>query len=665
MMIHPRLFDRFSGSRKDYDRQVRTVCRECSLRCGIIAYLRNGRMIDLHGDDDHPVNRGRLCAQGLAFVQGIVSPYRLTRPAFRSSLEDPFTAVEDWGKALDWLAENLRKIKDRYGAESLVILSDPEADLEFAIGASRFAGLLGTPHLYHPWNAPSSPTGLMLSNPAPPCYEWGKSRSLFLIGADIAATHPVAFGWVLEARQRGAKIIAADVRFTRTLARADLPLSIRAGSENALGLALMKLVREDPGQHGGLALEGLKNPDQWLEALDRLSWPELKKVLGLSDKTLKELQSLLRENHPAVFVTGRNLTELEGYGVWPALATIESGTEKKGGGWYPLDLTTPPLNPRQGLAGPPPAGIEEKEGFQAAGTWKELRKQIEAGAMRPRAVLCPEDGLEDLLWAFQDQEKIPDLIATFGCFPGFARERSHAFFPGSLWAETSGLCFSNDRSVHWGEKILEPLAGCRSGLAFWAGMAKRFGGQEAFPWLREEGTTDQDSFCRWVLESSPALRGLSLNLLKDPDRISSSPLFWSFGPEGVKDPDIDPKPAVRAVASLASTRDGGPFPFHFQQTPLVTRSGSAGRFWPSTQDLEEDDAVQIHPQTALALEIENGNAVVVASPAGNLAGRAWITRMVPPWMVASPKNLGQDRVLVHKKDQTPEEALSLLKERLS
>src|SRR5579859_2175829 len=49
----------------------------------------------------------------------------------------------------------------------------------------------------------------------------------------MAENHPVGFQWVVEAKQRGAKIIHVDPRFTRTSALADLHVPIRAGTDIA------------------------------------------------------------------------------------------------------------------------------------------------------------------------------------------------------------------------------------------------------------------------------------------------------------------------------------------------------------------------------------------------------------------------------------------------
>src|SRR6478736_5491184 len=53
------------------------------------------------------------------------------------------------------------------------------------------------------------------------------------MGSSMAENHPVGFQWVMEARERGAKIIHVDPRFTRTSAMANLHIPIRPGSDIA------------------------------------------------------------------------------------------------------------------------------------------------------------------------------------------------------------------------------------------------------------------------------------------------------------------------------------------------------------------------------------------------------------------------------------------------
>jgi formate dehydrogenase major subunit len=69
--------------------------------------------------------------------------------------------------------------------------------------------------------------------------------AILIMGSSMAENHPVAFQWVIEARERGAKVIHVDPRFTRTSAMADLWLPLRAGSDIVLLGALIRHVLEN------------------------------------------------------------------------------------------------------------------------------------------------------------------------------------------------------------------------------------------------------------------------------------------------------------------------------------------------------------------------------------------------------------------------------------
>ena len=55
--------------------------------------------------------------------------------------------------------------------------------------------------------------------------------AILIMGSSMAENHPVGFQWVIAARERGAKIIHVDPRFTRTSAMADIWVPLRAGSD--------------------------------------------------------------------------------------------------------------------------------------------------------------------------------------------------------------------------------------------------------------------------------------------------------------------------------------------------------------------------------------------------------------------------------------------------
>lgn len=69
--------------------------------------------------------------------------------------------------------------------------------------------------------------------------------AILIMGSSMAENHPVGFQWVVEAREKGAKIIHVDPRYTRTSAMADLWVPLRAGSDIIFLGALVHYVLEN------------------------------------------------------------------------------------------------------------------------------------------------------------------------------------------------------------------------------------------------------------------------------------------------------------------------------------------------------------------------------------------------------------------------------------
>src|SRR5436305_899805 len=65
------------------------------------------------------------------------------------------------------------------------------------------------------------------------------------MGSNMAEAHPVGFQWVMEAKQRGAKIFHVDPRFTRTSALAHRHVPIRAGSDIAFLGGIVNYILEN------------------------------------------------------------------------------------------------------------------------------------------------------------------------------------------------------------------------------------------------------------------------------------------------------------------------------------------------------------------------------------------------------------------------------------
>ena len=88
-----------------------TSCNFCSCGCGMIASVRDGKLISMEGDFDHIVNRGSLCVKGISMFATHASPQRLTTPRYRAPGSDHWVDIT-WDDAITRVAQKIRKTRD-------------------------------------------------------------------------------------------------------------------------------------------------------------------------------------------------------------------------------------------------------------------------------------------------------------------------------------------------------------------------------------------------------------------------------------------------------------------------------------------------------------------------------------------------------------------------
>jgi len=88
-----------------------SICPYCGVGCGLVAYTKNGKLVDVEGDPDHPINQGSLCSKGQAVLEVVTSPRRLMRVRYRAPSRDHWEEKElDW--ALKTLAQRVKATRD-------------------------------------------------------------------------------------------------------------------------------------------------------------------------------------------------------------------------------------------------------------------------------------------------------------------------------------------------------------------------------------------------------------------------------------------------------------------------------------------------------------------------------------------------------------------------
>ena len=88
-----------------------TSCNFCSCGCGMIAAVRDGKLLKMEGDYDHIVNRGSLCVKGISMHATHASPQRLTTPRYRAPGSDHWEDIS-WDDAIARVAQKIRKTRD-------------------------------------------------------------------------------------------------------------------------------------------------------------------------------------------------------------------------------------------------------------------------------------------------------------------------------------------------------------------------------------------------------------------------------------------------------------------------------------------------------------------------------------------------------------------------
>ena len=88
-----------------------TSCNFCSCGCGMVASVRDGKLLRMEGDYDHIVNRGSLCVKGISMFATHTSPSRLTTPRYRAPGSDHWEDIS-WDDAINRVAQKIRKTRD-------------------------------------------------------------------------------------------------------------------------------------------------------------------------------------------------------------------------------------------------------------------------------------------------------------------------------------------------------------------------------------------------------------------------------------------------------------------------------------------------------------------------------------------------------------------------
>ena len=87
------------------------LCPYCAVGCGQLIFTKGGKLIDIEGNPESPINQGTLCPKGADAFQLAVNPHRVTQVLYRAPYSDHWeTRTLDW--ALDQIARRTKEARD-------------------------------------------------------------------------------------------------------------------------------------------------------------------------------------------------------------------------------------------------------------------------------------------------------------------------------------------------------------------------------------------------------------------------------------------------------------------------------------------------------------------------------------------------------------------------
>ena len=244
-------------------REFTSVCHFCACGCGQIGYVKDGKLIQLEGASDCPVNFGGLCPKGLGYAQ-IPNDmmHRTTKPMYRAAGATEWQEIS-WDEAIERAARALKKARDenwidteKINGESVKVqrtdaiglIGGSQVNNEECYQLTKIFRTLGAMSLdnqtrvCHANTPPAMSAAFGRGAMTNPWYDLKNTKLAWVEGSNIAECHPMGLKNLMKAKKNGLKIMHVDVRFTRTSKIADYFIQIRPGTDIAFLGAIINYV---------------------------------------------------------------------------------------------------------------------------------------------------------------------------------------------------------------------------------------------------------------------------------------------------------------------------------------------------------------------------------------------------------------------------------------
>jgi anaerobic selenocysteine-containing dehydrogenase len=607
-----------------------TTCRECAAACGLVVRTMQGRALKVEGNAENPVNLGKTCARGQATLQGLYNPDRVENPTQQGRGKGASSQI-DWDTAIQIVSDALKNNNPSEIAFLMGMapdhLFDLVSDLTKAIGAPapiRFGAL----SMFESRAALGKATGNLLGQFAMPFFDIANADIVLSFGANFLETwlSPVAFTRDFAKMRRGdpkrrGYFIQFEARMSQTASKADEWIPIRPGTENLVALAIGKLVAQAKGgtvprTFATVNVEDVATAaDVPVETLETVA------------KRVAEVQSPLAIPGGAALGQSNGLSTAEAV---LALNALTNNFSKPGG------VSISPLSPNQ----------DEYYRLASAQEMSDFIAKMKAGSIKVLFVhgVNPVFELPKALGFAEALASVPQVI-SFSTFPDETAVTSDYIFPDhhglESWGYQRAVTGTSQSVLSGAQPVVSPYFNTRATADVLIAATQLAGGTfaQALPFA------DEVEFIQSKLT----------NLLGESGSFSASEInvFASyFQQHGGWWKDAGELTAASSAEALGKSVGSSNAQFNgdgeFFFLPFVSPTmAEAGANKPWLQELPDPTTtvtwntwVEINPETARKLGIENDDIVQIISEAGSVEAAVYLYPAIRPDVIAMPFGQG-------------------------
>lgn len=661
------------------DHWVPTTCGYCSVGCGMLIGVKKGKAVSVRGDENHPVNEGRLCPKGLAEHYAISAPNRAKWPLYRDKKQKNAKLRRvGWDSAIGTLVSRFKEIQERYGKEAVGVISTGQLVTEEFYTLGKLVQLgLGT-------NNYDGNTTLCMasavsgykrsfgSDGPPGSYEdLEKSDLVFLIGANIADNHPILC-YRLEKNPKKI-LIVADPRVTKTAMMADVYLPVKPRSDIALLNAMMHVIIKEGKTDKKYIQEHTNGFEELAAHLEKYTPEFSSKITGLSEDKIRKVAHLYADAK-APFIgwtmgVNHSTQGTETVNSICNLALITGKVGKTGASPFSITGQCNAMGTREaGFA----SSLPGYRKFENAGHRRELAAlwNVEEKIIPDSRGLAYPDIIEGVLqgkikglWiiatnplvSFPNQNYLLDvmsrldfLVVQDGYHPIPTSEIADLVLPAAVWGEKEGTYTNSERRVSKANKAVEPPGEAKSDFEIFLLIAKALGVYERlFPGWTKPG----DAFEEWKKVSRDRLcdySGMTYELIEKHGGIQ-----WPFSGNFTRKPS---ESVLLYQDGIFQTEDGraklwvveneAPPEVPNQEYPFWLNTGRTVEHWhtrtktgqiPLLNRLSPEAWLEMNARDARRLKMQHGDYVRVASQRGAIEKIVLrVTETVAPGQIFIP-----------------------------